>query len=104
MILFRLYYFAIKLKWQKMKVAVWDTYVTKTDGAQMHFDIIVPEDLKDESKIYAFGKAYLHLKQQGQQPLTTKECQFCHIEQASEEMQQAIQEKGYFIVEMEGCL
>ena len=36
-----------------MKVAVWDTYVTKKDGAVMHFDILAPEDIKDENTIHS---------------------------------------------------
>jgi len=32
-------------KQTEMKVAVWDTYVTKKDGSVMHFDIIVPEEI-----------------------------------------------------------
>jgi len=31
-----------------MKVAVWDTYVTRKEGNIMHFDVIVPEEIKDE--------------------------------------------------------
>ena len=30
-----------------MKIAVWDTYVTKNDGQIMHFDILAPDDIKD---------------------------------------------------------
>ncbi|MEO0337906.1 MAG: DUF2024 family protein, partial [Bacteroidota bacterium] len=45
-----------------MKVAVWDTYVKRVDGRIMHFDIIVPADLKAEETIYNFGKAYLEQK------------------------------------------
>lgn len=38
-----------------MKIAVWDTYVTKKDGTVMHFDIITPDTIKDEQIIYSFG-------------------------------------------------
>ena len=41
-----------------MQVAVWDTYVTKKDGAVMHFDIIAPDHIRDEKTIHAFGKEY----------------------------------------------
>ena len=44
---------------KKMKVAVWDTYVTKRDGTVMHFDIITPNHIKDEKTIHTFGKKYL---------------------------------------------
>lgn len=86
-----------------MKVAVWDTYVSKTDGKVMHFDIIAPDHIKDEKIIYNFGKEYLQSKQQANQPLSAKECSFCHIEQATPEIQQSIQEKGYYILEMQNC-
>ena len=35
-----------------MKIAVWDTYVTRKDGKVMHFDILVNENLKDENQIF----------------------------------------------------
>lgn len=86
-----------------MKVAVWDTYVTKKDGSIMHFDIIAPDQIKDEKEIHTFGKDYLLHKNQQEQTLTSKECSFCHIEEASSLMVEAIEKKGYFIIEMENC-
>lgn len=86
-----------------MQVAVWDTYVTKKDGSVMHFDIIAPDHIKDEKIIYTFGKEYLASKNQEGQPLTARECQFCHIEKASLVMENSIQQKGYFILEMQNC-
>jgi hypothetical protein len=86
-----------------MKVSVYDTYVKKKDGTVMHFDILVPDNEKDTVKIHGFGRDYLATKAQEGQPLTSKECRFCHIEQADNDMEQAIVSKGYFIIEMEGC-
>ncbi|AEI51371.1 DUF2024 family protein [Runella slithyformis] len=86
-----------------MQVAVWDTYVTKKDGSVMHFDIIAPDHIKDSTIIYTFGKDYLQSKNQGNQPLTAKECNFCHIEKATDEMVLSIQQKGYYIIEMQNC-
>jgi Domain of unknown function (DUF2024) len=86
-----------------MEVAVWDTYVTKKDGTVMHFDIIVPERIKDENVIHTFGKDYLLSINQQDQPLTSKECSFCHIEKATDEMIVSIQQKGYHIIEMQNC-
>ena len=42
-----------------MKVSVWDTYVERRDGKTMHFDILVPSELKNEQTIYGYGKEYL---------------------------------------------
>jgi hypothetical protein len=86
-----------------MQVAVWDTYVTKKDGAVMHFDIIAPTTIKDAETIYQFGKSYLNQKNQEGQILSSKECRFCHIEQASPEMLVSIDQTGFYIIEMQGC-
>jgi hypothetical protein len=86
-----------------MKIAVYDTYVKKKDGAVMHFDILVPDTFKDTAKIHAFGHEYLATKGQEGQSLTAKECRFCHIEQADAEIEQSVKAKGYFIIEMQGC-
>ena len=87
----------------KMKVAVWDTYVTKKDGSIMHFDIIAPEEIKDTTVIYGYGREYLKTKGQEGQPLTSKECRFCHIETVRPLWEVEIKQKGYFIIEMENC-
>jgi hypothetical protein len=86
-----------------MQVAVWDTYVTKKDGIVMHFDVIAPDHIKDEKTIHTFGKEYLQSKGQESQALTAKECSFCHIEKATDEMMSSIEQKGYYIIEMENC-
>ncbi len=86
-----------------MKVAVWDTYVDKRDGSVMHFDIIAPVETDDKEQIYNYGREYLKTKGQEGQPLTSKECRFCHIEALKPEWEESIRQKGYYIVEMENC-
>ncbi len=87
----------------QLKVSVYDTYVTKKQGGVMHFDILVDSNEKDLDKIYGFGREYLQSKGQEGQPLTSKQCRFCHVENAKGAMEDSIQTKGYFIIEMEGC-
>ena len=87
----------------QLKVSVYDTYVTKKQGGVMHFDILVDSKEKDLDKIYGFGREYLQSKGQEGQPLTSKQCRFCHVENAKGAMEDSIQTKGYFIIEMEGC-
>lgn len=84
-----------------MKAAVWDTYVKKKNGNVMHFDIVVSDELKDREAVYQYGREYLALKNESGSRLQMEECQFCHIEETSPEMKKAIQEKGYFILEMD---
>lgn len=86
-----------------MQVAVWDTYVTKKNGSVMHFDIIAPDNIKDEHIIYTFGKEYLQFKNLEGLILEAKKCNFCHIEKATDEMVVSIQQKGYYILEMQNC-
>jgi len=86
-----------------MKVAVWDTYVKRDDDLIMHFDILVESCLIDEAKIFDFGKDYLKSKSFKSEALTTKECQFCHIEEATQSIIKEINYKGYYIIEMENC-
>lgn len=85
------------------KVNIWDTYVTKREGGLMHFDIVVPVAVTDPEKIYTFGRQYLESKDQQGQPLAAKECRLCHLEDLRPEWEDAIAEKGFFIIEMEGC-
>lgn len=87
----------------KMKIAVWDTYVTKIDGSVMHFDILAPEEIKDTAIIYNYGKDYLKSKGQEGQPLSSKECRFCHKETLRPQWEADIKKQGYFIIEMENC-
>lgn len=86
-----------------MKIAVYDTRVVKKNGEVMHFDIFVPEEVADLDKIYKYGRVYLKTKNQEAWSLTTEQCKFCHVENATPEIAKAIQEDGYFIYEMEGC-
>ncbi len=84
-----------------MKVAVWDSYVKKHDGSVSHFDIIVPEEIKDSDTIIQYGKTYLKSIGIHDSRLTTDECQFCHIEEPDNNMLESIRDEGYYILEME---
>lgn len=86
-----------------MKVSVYDTYVTRKDGKEMHFDILVPDYEKNIDTIYGYGRKYLKTKGQEDQTLASEECKFCHIEEATSEVQNQIKEDGFSIVEMKNC-
>lgn len=88
---------------EKNKVNVWDTYVTKKDGDIMHFDILAPITIVDTATIYAFGREYLMTKNQEGQPLTSQQCRLCHVENLRPAWEKDIRQKGYYIIEMEGC-
>lgn len=86
-----------------MKIAVWDTYVKREDGRQMHFDILVPTSTKDENDVFSYGLEFLKTKPFQSGKISAKECRFCHIEKASSKMIDEIQKKGFYIIEMENC-
>ncbi|MBK9146218.1 MAG: DUF2024 family protein [Flavobacteriales bacterium] len=85
------------------EVAVWDTYVTRKDGRVMHFDIIAPSGQRDTTIIHGYGRAYLDRKGEGGQPLTARECRFCHVRALLPQWEAEIQSQGYFILEMDNC-
>ncbi len=86
-----------------MKISVWDTYVQRNDGQTMHFDILVPSTCTNEQQIFDFGHSYLSHKTFDTGVLTAKECNFCHIEVAPDDVVSAIAMQGYAIIEMENC-
>ncbi len=86
-----------------MEIAVWDTYVTRKDGKIMHFDILVDKKINNENQVFDFGKKYLKSILQEGQALTSNECNFCHIEKASDEIEKQILNNGFAIIEMENC-
>ena len=85
-----------------MKVSVYDTYVPKDEKIVMHFDILV-ECSDTVDNVYKYGKEYLNEKGISDFKLTTKECNFCHLEIAPYQVEKSIKEKGYYIIEMENC-
>jgi len=67
----------------------------------LHFDIIVPDTVKEPAEIFGFGKTYLQEKGEDPEGLSAAECRFCHIEEPSQEMLAAIGQQGYYILEMD---
>ena len=85
-----------------MECAVYDTYVQKSDGKTIHFDVVVEADTPHEKAI-EYGKQYLASVGQAEQKMTQEECQFCHIQEAPPPIKRDIASQGYYIQKMEGC-
>ncbi|MEM7106292.1 MAG: DUF2024 family protein [Bacteroidota bacterium] len=83
-----------------MSVAVFDTYVRKANGDTLHFDIIIPDGKYSEQEVLNFGKTYLDSIGESRSVISSKECQFCHIEDPSEEILGAIDKQGYYILDL----
>lgn len=86
-----------------MQISVYDTYVQRPDGARMHFDILVPSSVTDRETILAYGRTYLGAKGLQAVALRSEKCNYCHMESATPEVEQAIAESGFAIIEMEHC-
>ncbi|MFN0130593.1 MAG: DUF2024 family protein [Verrucomicrobiales bacterium] len=54
--------------------------------------------------IHAFGKNYLNSMGLEGQPLSSRECPFCHVELVRPRREMAIQRDGHFILEMENFI
>lgn len=74
-----------------MQCAVYDTYVTRKAGRTMNFNVIVGKSTP-RSKAIKYGK-YLNSVDQGEQRISQEECQFCHIQEAHNQVKKIIWEK-----------
>jgi len=86
-----------------MKIAVFDTYVTRPDGRLMHFDILVPDASRALEQVLAFGRIYLDAKGVPAVRLSAEECRFCHMETAPEPVIEEIAREGFAIIELANC-
>lgn len=88
-----------------MKIAVFDTYVTRLNGQVMHFDVPVREADKQIEQVLRLGWRYLVAKGVPSDTLSAQECRFCHMESATAPVQQAVKPKrdGFAIIELNDC-
>ncbi|MEP2026266.1 MAG: DUF2024 family protein [Reichenbachiella sp.] len=86
-----------------MDIAVWDTYVHRTDGLLMHFDILVSTEVQESNQILEYAIQFLASKGLDIEHVEVKKCQFCHIESATDMTVRAIEGKGFDIIEFENC-
>ena len=85
-----------------MRLDIYDTYVTLSDGARMHFDVLV-EAGNDASLARSYAKQWINdigLQTQG---IQLDRCRFCHSEAANPEVESLVTRQGYAILQMEGC-
>lgn len=86
-----------------MDIAVWDTYVNRTDGLLMHFDILVSTEVQKSDQILEYANQFLASKELDVENVEIKKCEFCHIERATDETVREIEGKGFDIIEFENC-
>lgn len=86
-----------------MQIAIWDTYVRREGGLMMHFDILVPTEFQNKTLVLGYADQYLSEKNFFVEDIRSSRCQFCHIEQASDEVKLKINQRGFDIIEFENC-
>lgn len=85
-----------------MKLDVFDTYVTQSNGEQMHFDVLLPQD-RPKQEAEKFAVHWLESIGVQTDSVHLDKCRFCHSETAYPEIEQAVTAHGYAILQMEGC-
>ncbi|PJI49489.1 MULTISPECIES: DUF2024 family protein [Pseudomonas] len=84
-----------------MQVHVYDTHVRTRDGRYLHFDVLVQPD--DASRAEEFAAHWLASRGIQADDVQASRCQFCHSEFSTPAVETALQNPGYYIIEMEGC-
>lgn len=85
-----------------MKIDVFDSYAKSKSGHLMHFDVLVRSGTSQETA-FEYGQSWLVEIGEEATGLEINRCNFCHTEQAAPFVENSIAEKGYFILQMQGC-
>jgi len=86
-----------------MEIQIHDTYVKGKNG-EMHFDVAIEEGKgKDNAFAVECAKKWRDSIGEGGAEITSKECQFCHVQGANENIANDINKNGYSIIKMSGC-
>lgn len=84
-----------------MKVKIYDTHVN-TQDTYYHFDMVVENSTQNDVEKYA--QDYLKAIRVKQAEMVQERCQYCHDELANQGAVDAIENRGYYIIPMQGCL
>ena len=84
-----------------MKVDVYDTYATGSDGAIVHFDVLVPAGT-NAATAYHYACTWLAAVGLNHAELKQSRCNYCHTENASNDVVSDIEADGYHIIRMDG--
>lgn len=85
-----------------MKIDVFDTYVTQSNGERMHFDVFIPKGSEKESATI-FAMQWLKSIGLEVETIRLESCEYCHSAQVSAEVEQTISDQDFAFLQMEGC-
>ena len=84
-----------------MKIDVFDTHVTLSDGQRMHFDILLPTGTSEDLANH-YALQWLRSIAIEPEAVSQEQCRFCHSESATPEQQSSINTQGFAVIQMEG--
>jgi hypothetical protein len=84
-----------------MYINVFDTHVHTRDGRYLHFDVFT--DSNDLAQARHYAQQFLKQNNIEEDNISQSSCAFCHSESSSPEVEQAIDQTGYYIFKMQGC-
>ena len=85
-----------------MEIDVYDSYAKTVDGRLMHFDVFIKSG-SDPDIALRRGQEWLISIGENPVGLDQSRCNFCHSEVANSDVQREVEQKGFFIFQMEGC-
>lgn len=84
-------------------IEVYDTYAQTSDGNLIHFDVLVKPGMS-KNQINQFAEEYIQsISQATDITLKIARCNYCHSAPGNEEIDQAIESHGHYILPLEGC-
>lgn len=85
-----------------MKIDVYDTYARDNEGKKIHFDVLV-ESKTTKDQAYQYALEFIKSIGSNNISLEQNMCNFCHSELSDDHTTEEIKQKGYSILQMEGC-
>ena len=84
-----------------MPVDVFDAWASHA-GQPVHFDVLVPRGTAAE-QAQTYALEWLRASGLPSADVQLARCSFCHVEQATAEVQTRINRHGYAVVPLQGC-
>ena len=85
-----------------MRTAVYDTYYTSPSGKLLHFDVLVEHGVSQDDALQ-HARSWLNSIGETGDRLQQEKCNYCHSENAPEAIREEIENRGFYILQMEGC-
>lgn len=82
------------------EIFVFDTYARAGNGTVLHFDVLLA--INNNEVALKSAKKWLGSINSPNEYLTQIDCQFCHLQSETPEVERNISKNGYHIIKLEG--